>query len=365
MGNNVMGKFDGIEQLRTFGAVNSLSLKELFSIGQKQRDKINDNMNDFSEEETDYRKINEANFVDSLRLQLTMINMDIRTRELSKKEKEEGKEQQAMTFGVDVMEVYKEELAYYDEQKEKARRKEESSKAKLVKNKREQVYTAKNTLVNEAKFGSSDVESRFVKGYVGPMAHFFNDTEEKTKERISALRVPVQKANKEQKQKKAKELESAFKLIKDFDLKTMEFENFADVMDEKYDEVAIMTMFCFEFNDLFNEYKQLINDPDSGAIYSEEEYREIKDKKDFIQLANSVFSTSLTNMSQPQHVKFDFIKLLSWTDKDFSQAISKEAPADQVFLANASVVAGGIQQYGFGPGKDMNELFKKYRANTK
>ena len=374
VGNVIQGKMDSLAQISEKEYLPYYSLEEIFGLDAEKSRKITENHDKYWEQQMEDKpdfleKDPVAQWVEEMNSFKDLINIPIRTREVSKEESKEGKLTQNMTGDVDIMEIYREEQEYYDKMKilegrsalSKKDRVAESKKAKAYKERIDSIYTGRNAQVTSLV---TNDRRRFIGGYVGPMAYFYQDSKEKTAERVRALETDPKNATTEQKQKMAKELENAFSLIVNFDLQEMNFDKVQDVCEEAYEKVAVMARFCFEFNVLFNDYQKLQNDPDVETLLTKEEFEEVKAKKDFIQMANTLYNTVPEAMSQPQHEEMDAVRLLTWTDDQFSEEIEKQKknPSNQVYLANASMTAAAFRQLGIIPGIDMESAYRKQRV---
>ena len=375
IGNAIQGKMDSLAQISEKEYLPYYSPEELFGLDAEKSRKITENHDKYwekqMEEKPDFlEKDPVAQWVEEMNSYKDLINIQIRTREVSKEESKKGKLTQNMTGDVDIMEIYREEQEYYDKEQilegrsklSKKDRAAEIEKAKAYNKRIDSIYGARNAQVSSM---ISNNRQRYIKGYVGPMAYFYQDSEEKTAERVRALETDPQSATTEQKQKMAKELEKAFSLIVNFDLQELNFDKISDVCDEAYEKTAVMARFCFEFNLLFNDYKTLQNDPDVETLLTKEEFEEVKAKKDFIQMTNTLFGKVPELMSEPQHEEMDAVRLLTWTDDQFAKEMEKQKknPLNQVQLVNASLTANAFRKLGIIPGIDMEEAYRKKRVS--
>ena len=146
----------------------------------------------------------------------------------------------------------KQNLMFVELQKERAE--------KLLK-KQDEIYDGRTKLLIKNGYDKNS-EFRTLRAYTGALSSLCGDTEEKSLERVKALSVKPSEATPEQKQAMAKELESVFKVLMDFDLKELNFNSISDVLDEAHERAATMVRFCFSGAKLFDYYEELIKDED-------------------------------------------------------------------------------------------------------
>ena len=375
VGNAVQAKYDTLSQMSSREYLAYYSLSELFAMDQATQKQVEENAEEYCEELVEsgvnLEKDRLGLWVESFRLRPPVINMAIRTRPITKKQEKEGVKQQVMDANVDVMEILEEEKAYYDRRKCAAdrtgygpqKRKAESEKGEAFYKNIHKLSHSRDALV-EKRAKEIDGGGRFYRVYLSAMAYFKQDTEEKTNQRLDALSVPTEKATTGQKQAMAKELESAFKLIMDFDLKELNFERFTDLIDGAYEKTAMMTYFCMDFNHLFSKYEELMDDPESGTLLTVEEYKEVKAKKDFLQVLNTIYNGVAKNvLAAPGHESYDGIELLSLTQGEMNENLKNAKSSDKkMYLSNVFVTLNALRQEGIYPGIDMEQVYKSRRV---
>ena len=354
-GNALQGKFDSIEQLPLTAELNCFSIEELFSYDGKMQSELDENIRMYRDEQgidqdaeaSTPEEVSAAN-LEEIKDKLKFINIPIETRPLSKKQRKSGQYQETLVRGTDLRQVLKEEedryyKSVFHDTKITEKAEEESQKAA------EYLQRMK-----------SSVTSR-----------------EKTKERINALNIHLDDATAEEKQRMTKELEDAFSVLLDFDLKELNFNSFSDLMDGSYDRAAVLIEFCSEFNVHFRDYKRLMEDPDGGARLTEEELLEIMAKKAFLQQLRSIYVTVPEEMSNEAcHAKYNATDMPSWSEAKFEDELDKvdeelrmekdekkilELKARQSYLQKGLGTMNDIAQIKICPGMDMNEAYKKYR----
>ncbi len=390
IGNAIQGKMDSLAQISEKEYLPYYSLEEIFGLDAEKSAKITENHDKYWAEMEEKGVFLDddpvAQWVEEMNAFKNNINISIRTREVKEEEeeeeskeksKEETKEEskkvkltQNMTGDVDIMEIYREEQEYYDKEKilkgrsmlSKKDRVAEIEKAKAYK---ERIKSISNCRDDQVSSMINNNRQRYIKRYVSSMEYFYNDSEEKTAERVRALEADPQSATTEQKQKMAKELESAFSVIMNFDLQEMNFDKITDIYNETYEKTAVMTAFCFDFNLIFNDYEQLQNDPNVETLLTKEEFMEVKAKKDFIQMTNVFFGNLPDLMSQPQHEEIDAVTLLTLKEDEFWKLTEKKKnnPVIQLYLGTAMMTASTIQKLGIIPGIDMEALYQKRRVS--
>ena len=87
-----------------------------------------------------------------------------------------------------------------------------------------------------------------------------------------------------------------------------------DVLEDKNLDAAVVAKFCFEFNGLFDKYRKLIEDPEFNTKLTMDDFREIKAKKDFIQLASTQVATLAANIADETHKDLDVAKLITMSE---------------------------------------------------
>ena len=385
-GNAVQSKFDAIAQLGHNEFLPYYSMEEITSVNTETQEKVAQNINTYAKEileednlsdpvEIDTDQHADFDWAEDLRSHLEYINIGIKTRKISMKDKEKGKHQDALTHDVDVMQILKEEeQAYWKESIDYGRKVKDGQLAEESKNAQEYVKRTNEMIHSRddqvnAKIPKKETRHRFIAGYVGPMATLLGDTKEKTDERIDALNINVAKATTEQKQRMAKELESAFKIIINFDLKELNFNDFGDIVKGDYDKVVAMTSLCFEFNELFKDYAKLMDDPSAGTLLTKEEYAELKTKKDYLQSLNVLYTVLPQNMAnEALHKKHDAVKIMGLSEADLYDKIEKEKEAGnkEMEIALNEAAIPGIQLEEVGGvtcGMDMKEKYRRMRVD--
>ena len=371
-GNNIQGKMTSLVQSIDNGYLPFYSLQELFALDAEKKHDFQVCYEYYKEHSKDAEKRADEEgtmeyFLDDMRGRMEFISYNISTRPITREEKKAGKLQESISNKHDVMELWNEEWEYYDKQlymqgrdnmTPEDREKEGELGKKQVGN-IDFCYTSRNYIVNEMNVGN---EQRFIKGYVGPMAYLRGDSEEKTKERAEALKVDPVEATAEEKQALAEELEDAFLFIMEYDLENLNIEKITDVLQDEALDTAVMTKFCFEFNDLFKKYEKLIEDPNVKTKLNKDDFLEVKAKKDFIQVANTLFDGLPKVFADKNHKDYDVVKLLMMTEEELGKEMEGKKSEVQVFISNVSVAAAGIHKEGFGPGVDMNWLFERTRV---
>lgn len=392
IGNAYQTKFDAIAQVKLNKFTPYYSIEEFTSQTSEKKAKLDKNVDAYKQklyddtvkklddvddippiDQFDFEFSDEYTYLFYLKDQIDMITLPIKTRQVTEKDQEEGKLQQSLTRDVDLSVIREEEeTAYWRESIKlgsKGRedvRKAESAKAKEYVKRKDEMIHSRDDQVN-AKISKSETRHRFIAGYVGPLSVLLNDTKEKTDERIDALNIKVAEATAEQKQRMAKELESAFKTIMDFDLKELNFDDFGDIVGGAYDKVAAMTSLCFEFNELFNDYAKLMADPNSGTLLTKEEYAEVKAKKDYLQSLNALFAVLPENMANEDlNVKYDAAKVMGLTEAELRALIEKEKEKgnkDMEIALNFAAIPGMQLEsvHGVTRGMDMKEKYRRMR----
>ncbi len=371
-GNNIQGKMTSLVQSIDNGYLPFYSLQELFALDAEKKHDFQEHYEYYKENSKDAEKRADEEgtmeyFLDDMRGRMDFISYNITTRPITREEKKAGKLQESISNKHDVMELWNEEWEYYDKQlymvgRENMKPEDREKECELAKKQVGNIdfcFTSRNYIVNEMNVGK---EQRFIKGYVGPMAYLRGDSEEKTKERAEALKVDPAEATAEEKQALAEELEDAFLFIMEYDLNNMSIEKVTDVLKDDYLDAAVMAKFCYEFNVLFDRYKKLIEDPDVNTKLSKDDFLEVKAKKDFIQLANTMFYSLSGLFANDKHKDYDVVKYIMMTEEELSSELKGKKPEVQVLISNASVVAAGIHKEGFGPGVDINWLFERTRV---
>lgn len=368
-GNALQGRFDSVSQAPSQEFLAYYSLSELFKLDADKQDRFSASRESYCNPDN-VEKEPLAGWIESVDSYMKLFSIEIRTRPLTKKEKKDKVKPQTLTSDVDLTEILEEEKQYYDRMKfyegryisDTKKRSAETEKAKAFSDEVLKIARARNAQVNKREEEMGD-GTRLVRNYTSCIAYLCDDTEEKTEERISALAVPVEKATKEQKQTMAKELESAFRVIMDFDLQELNFDNVTDLFDKSYEKAAVMTRFCMDFNALFDNYGKLMDDPDSGTILTGDEYKEVRAKKDFLQIMNAVYNGIAQFVSDPEHQKYDGIQFLSLHEKQQVEELSSaKTNARRVFISNVYITSNAVRQEGIYPGIDMREAYKKRRA---
>ena len=390
LGNMMQGKFDSIAQTRDYGNLGYFSLQEITSLDAKKTQEMDESFERFRKSqqaegidiEVDGNYLENSGSVyktvDDIKGHLEFYNMKLTTRPLSKQEKEEKKLQQRMTLNVNLSDIYQEERRSHENKRIKESRKPASAEqlatektaAGTQMTEVTSLYNSTQEILTSAGYKSND-EYRKLCGYTGPMAVFCGDAREKTIERVKALSVPPAQATEEQKQTMAKELESAFKVIMEFDLKKLNFKSYADLLNESYREAILMTKFCFEFNSLFDYYGELLKAHTPNLLFTEEEYLEIKAKKNFLLTAEAVYDGLPKLMMTDTCEKLDGLQILHYSDKEVVDMTKKEnikeirqkhpeINKDDVakLRNNASVAKEAIHTYGLLPGMDIEEMYQ-------
>ena len=375
-GNNIQSKLDTLAKARSQKYLAYYSPKELFELDGEKQDKLfaaRDSYRDVLAEKGIEDENDEIySWFELFCNDAECYDMAIRTRPLTQEEKDNGVKQQTMTRDVDIMEVLEEEKAYYDRMAcsegrdvyKSEDRKAESEKGKAFYERIEGLCHTRDALVAGNKNSANSGNRRKFRIYASSMAYFMGDTEEKTEQRIDALSVSVKDATTEQKQAMAKELESAFKLIMDFDLKELNIDKITDLIEESNEKAAMMTNFCWDFNDQFSDYEKLMDDPQSGTLLTRDEYREVRAKKDFLLVLNKIYAgVAQLVISNPGHVEYDGIKLLSLSEKELNEKMDKTTnPVKQLFIQNVMDVAVTLRGEGIYPGADMEQVYERRRV---
>ncbi len=373
-GNNIQGKMTSLVQSIDNGYLPFYSLQELFALDAEKKHDFQVHYEYYKENSKDAEKRADEEgtmeyFLDDMRGRMEFITYNITTRPITREEKKAGKLQESISNKHDIMELWNEEWEYYDKQLYMAgrenmtpeAREKESELGKKQAGNIDFCVSCKNDLMRQMGVYESN-EQRFIKGYVGPMAYLRGDSEEKTRERAKALLVQPAEATTEEKQALAEELEDAFLFIMEYDLENLNIEKITDVLKDEALDTAVMTKFCFEFNDLFKKYEKLIEDPNVKTKLNKDDFLEVKAKKDFIQVASTMFYGLPKVFADKNHKDYDVVKLLMMTEEELGKEMEGKKSEVQVFISNVSVAAAGIHKEGFGPGVDMNALFERTRV---
>lgn len=321
-------------------------------------------------------------------------NPPIPTRRLSEKQKAENKKneeagnkdaiirQQRMTLNVKVEEIYREEkqshyLKRIKESREPQTKEQllaEKERAEKLLKKQDEIYDGRTKLLIKNGYDKNS-EFRTLSAYTGALSSLCGDTEEKSLERVKALSVKPSEATPEQKQAMAKELESVFKMLMDFDLKELDFKSYSDVLNEAHEHASMMVRFCFDGAFLFDYYEALIKDESTKTLLDEEEYREIMTKKDFLLRTQKVYDLISRQVTKPMHQFVDGISLLSLSDKefeDYAEEFQEEEHLDQfleehpeimapdvdVFFNNMDSIRRALHENMIYPGMNMEEVYR-------
>ena len=378
IGNTIQTKLDSICQIQDFGFAGAFSPMELANIDAAKYDKY---LKNFEAYKTKWEAENgdlfyaskgtADGFVETLLPQIDMININIQTRSLTKEEKKKGKKQQRMTMGVSIFEILEEEKAAYDERKQKEEEKQRETRrtqTEQAKKRIEEVngmYRSRDHVADELGLTHDDTRKRLVTGYAGPMAHFCGDTEEKSKERMKALMPDTKTATPEEKEAMARELEDAFRVIMDFDLKRLNIKSLTDILDPSYNEAMLMSKFATEFNTLFNKYKDLIEDETVNTKLNMDDFQEVRAKKEFLQAYQGlVGNTLIQGFGNAYHETDDMMEILKWSEEEMNTIMS-DRELDSLYtnyIGNVSMICYAMKDNGFEPGADMNQVFEQRRV---
>lgn len=375
-GNAVAGKLDGIAQVAMGSSLPVMSLLELNSANAETMNRWKNNIAYLDEEEVERDLTDSEKWTQNFIGQLEFSCMEIETRKVTKKEQKKGKLTPTMTYDVDVLEIYKEEeeayfrKAVYASLVKRNRPKEVEDAKALVKYKNDNIKMAEarmNKMGLTAKEEQGDINKRKVKfnrrllvSYSGGMNVLRGDTEEKTKERIKTINIHLPTATKEQKQKLAREMEDSFALIMNFNLSELNFDTFADICNKDRYKTRAMVQFCFDYNDLFDRYQKLIEDPQVDTLLDKEEFLEVRTKKQFLVGVNQIYLLS-ESMSDPEFKDYDIPSLLYLTDKEFEELIGASPMKHQPMLIQFFGLRSEFSKNGILPGADFEEIFKKDR----
>ncbi len=369
--NEIQGKYDAIANIANKGYLPYFSLEELCSLDAEQMNIITERgMKIFYDKENDWNAEMDTYWFTKFSQKAVNINMQDRTRPLSEQEESEGKLQPLLTKDVDVTALFEEEKKQYHWTRLAEGRSFEPDPEELRKETlaaQKNIATVDGYVTSRKDFVSKELpDQRVIIGYVGPMAYLYNDTEEKTKERVKALSVSVDKATAEEKKALAKELEDAFSLIMSFDINELNFDDYMDFTSDEKVRTRVVLKFCFEFNALFDKYKELIDDPDSGALLNDEELREVETKKMFLLHFNNAIGKLLSNLTHVDqltkeniHEKVDVFKMLAWTQHQFDDADPMD-PAPYM----VSQTRDALDEFGLYPGADMELAYESFRRKS-
>lgn len=234
------------------------------------------------------------------------------------------------------------------------------------------LFKSSNDLIDKEMKLSEHSKNRRLKAYAAPMKYLKMDSEEETRERISAVSIDMQTATAEEKTEMARELESTFDMIKEFDLKKLNIKNYEDILEDGYFDNLVMIKLCFEFaarGGLMKDYKELMKDEGVDTRYSEDEYAEVRAKALFLMDLMQCTNSLITEMSKPEHKKYDSFKLLSWsgkkTEKEIETLGTKGMAAQPYIFTLTGSAKNHIVMTGFMPGADMEEEYKGYRNRLK
>ena len=404
VGNMIAGHFDAIVQTTSHGNLSYFSPQELGMLDAKKSEDIKKSLNAFAKRmarkgidvEIDDELIEDPVFRTAFYMFKTtdLYNPPINTRRLSEKQKAENKKnekagnkdaiirQQRMTLNVKVEEIYREEkqshyLKRIKESREPQTKEQllaEKERAEKLLKKQDEIYDGRTKLLIKNGYDKNS-EYRTLRAYTGALSSLCGDTEEKSLERVKALSVKPSEATPEQKQAMAKELESVFKMLMDFDLKELNFKSYSDVLNEAHEHASMMVRFCFDGAYLFDYYEALIKDESTKTLLDEEEYREIMTKKDFLLRTQKVYDLLSRQVTKPMHQFVDCISLLSLSDKefeDYAEEFQEKEHLDQfveehpeimapdvaVFFSNMDSIRRALHENMIYPGMNMEEVYR-------
>ncbi len=371
LGNEIQGKFDTAAQTHNHGFMPYFSFDELYSMESEEQFRIKEDIAKQTETDGDFLFTDVGSWTESFSRQMEFFNIWLgKTRPITEADKKKGKQPKALTNDMDITEVVKEEeKAYIGDQfrlnsnYDSIIAEKQSKEAREFNEKTDNLYHSRNDMVNETEIAIG-VNNRLLKTVVGTMNYFYNDSKEKTAERIKALNVTLDKATKKQKQDYAKELENTFALIMNFDLNELNFDNVSDLYSDSHTNAAVMTKFCFDFNALFKEYKKLIDDPDVDTLLDEKEYQEVAAKRAFIMSASNLYSKLPERFGKPEHLTINPIEIVYWTQDMIGEKLSggKTTGKEQEQYWTLYSNFDAIKESGMAPGVDMEELFKSTRV---
>lgn len=403
VGNMIQGKFDAICQTVSHGYLSYFSLKELTSLDaymshdmlesfekvKKEKEAEGEDLDENGELQHD-ALFETAEYLSG---QQSIYNFELPTRGLSEKEKKLNKQneeagntdaiirQQRMTWDVDVEDVYREEKqSHYLDRIKSSRTKQtpdqltaESKKAVqvLADGEKRMVYRtdllAKNGYVKNQQF-------RQIRAYVGALSYLCGDSEEKSLQRAKAFVEKPEKATSGQKQAMAKEIESAFKVLMDFDMRELNINSYLDIMDKSHEHAMMMVRFCFDAAALFDRYETLMKDEGTETAFNEEEYREVMARKEFLLQSHSVYIKLMELMAKPMHQRVDTVSLLGLQDKeyeDFCKEFIEKGPIDgesepydvfisntEAFFNNLNIARKMLHDNMIYPGMNMEDVYK-------
>ncbi len=324
-------------------------------------------------DENEYYESQEVLNLQKILQQGTMfITPDIATRPLTKEEKKAGKLQEKASFDTNLEELYKEEEAFYDIQREKELKNEKMAEIrKINKDIDEKLHLRSKKMddssrVNKEEWGkkhfSHSTRGRHVVRSVNGMAYFYNDTEERSLQMYERLMRDVRVLDSKEKQEKAREYERIFFKLLTFDMKKFNFDDPKELLSPKRMDARILTNVMFDFpEDFIDDYENIANDPDAGAVLTPEQIKEVRSRWSTLFKVKTWYSDYPELMGNKAFENENIDEMLKQSPDELEKLLEDKKDPDYIAGIINMITITTIIQKGFRAGVDANELLQKER----